>query len=128
MNDRRKRFIEEYLVDGNGAAAARRAGYAASCARQTAADLLAIPDVARAVQRKREAVARRLSVTHDAIAVGFIEAFEVAREQSDPGAMIAACHRLAEFCGLYPDKQRQLPAGRSLKELSDAELRAMAEV
>jgi phage terminase small subunit len=105
MNSRRLRFIDEYLVDQNGAAAARRSGYAASCARQTAAELLSNPDIATAIQRKREQVARKLSVTHESVALGFVEAFEVAREQSDPNAMIRACEGLARFCGLYPAQQ-----------------------
>ncbi|WP_408034238.1 terminase small subunit [Thiorhodovibrio winogradskyi] len=113
MTARRERFISEYLVDQNGAAAARRAGYAARSARQTAAELLAKPDIAVAIQRKREQVAQRLAVTHDTIAAGFIEAFETARETSDARAMIAACHRLAEFCGLYAESSSATTAASS---------------
>ncbi|OIN59099.1 terminase small subunit [Arsenicibacter rosenii] len=40
MTVKQKRFVEEYLIDFNGAAAARRAGYSESTARQTAYGLL----------------------------------------------------------------------------------------
>ena len=44
------RFVQEYLVDRNGAAAAVRAGYSKRTARQIACELLTRPDVAEAVR------------------------------------------------------------------------------
>lgn len=46
-------FVREYVVDHNGAAAARRAGYSERAARKTAYELLQRGDV-RAAVRKRE--------------------------------------------------------------------------
>lgn len=53
-------FVAEYMLDLNGAAAARRAGYAKDRARFTARDLLATPRVRAAV---RKAFAKRIHAT-----------------------------------------------------------------
>lgn len=54
-NTRKRRFVEEYCADFNGAAAARRAGYSKNRARQTAHDLLQQGPIKEAVEaRMRE--------------------------------------------------------------------------
>ncbi|MDE2097694.1 MAG: terminase small subunit [Patescibacteria group bacterium] len=45
MTDKERRFIDEYLIDLNGAAAARRAGYSVKTAREIAAENLAKPHI-----------------------------------------------------------------------------------
>jgi phage terminase small subunit len=57
---KQNRFIAEYAIDGNAAAAARRAGYSAKTARQAGARLLSNVDVKKAIksgQAKRSAKA-----------------------------------------------------------------------
>lgn len=56
LSPRRARFVEEYLIDLNGARAAIRAGYPPRTANVRAAQLLAIRSVRAAVD---EAIARR---------------------------------------------------------------------
>jgi phage terminase small subunit len=53
MTARQQRFIAELLVDGNAAAAARRAGYSERTARQIANELLTKPDIRAAVEEAR---------------------------------------------------------------------------
>lgn len=56
------RFIEEYLVDLNGAHAAKRAGYSAKSAKEIAYELLGKPAVAEAIaaaSRRRQRHARK---------------------------------------------------------------------
>ncbi len=52
MTDQQQRFVEEYVIDLNGAKAAVRAGYAKKSARYTAYDLKQIPEVANAIVEK----------------------------------------------------------------------------
>ena len=55
LTDKRKRFIEEYLVDFNGTQAAIKAGYSENTARQQAEQMLRDPEVIEAVEEgKRE--------------------------------------------------------------------------
>ncbi|KQQ39055.1 hypothetical protein ASF58_23225 [Methylobacterium sp. Leaf125] len=61
LNDRQALFVEEYLVDMNGAAAARRAGYSEATARSIAHELLTKPDIVDAIA---VANAKRLARVH----------------------------------------------------------------
>ena len=49
-----QRFVQEYLIDLDGAAAARRAGYSERRAKQTAHELLRRPKVAAAIKAGQE--------------------------------------------------------------------------
>lgn len=57
VSERRRRFIDEYIICGNAAEAARRAGYSERTARVTAAELMARADI-------REAINMRLDELH----------------------------------------------------------------
>lgn len=65
LTEQQKRFIEEYLIDMNGARAARAAGYSESAARETASRLLKKPEVAQAVREAREKLSERTEITQD---------------------------------------------------------------
>lgn len=54
LTPKEARFVEEYLIDLNGAAAARRAGYAAKSATVTASKLLSKPNVAAAIAQAKQ--------------------------------------------------------------------------
>lgn len=65
LTEQQKRFVEEYLIDMNGARAARAAGYSESAARETASRLLKKPEVAQAVREAREKLSERTEITQD---------------------------------------------------------------
>jgi len=52
INHRQQVFVDEYLKCFNGTEAARRAGYSAKSARQTASDLLKEPRISFAIDEK----------------------------------------------------------------------------
>lgn len=62
-----RNFIDEYLIDHNSAASARRAGYAASVAKETARRLKGHPVIAREISRREEDRARRVDISTDQI-------------------------------------------------------------
>lgn len=66
MTPRRQRFVEEYLVDLNPAAAMRRAGYAPNTARN-AALLMKHPAVAVAIEAGMKERSQRTRITADAV-------------------------------------------------------------
>lgn len=55
LTPKEHRFVLEYLRDGNGAAAARAAGYAEKSAHVTASQLLRKPNVGARYEKEREA-------------------------------------------------------------------------
>lgn len=67
LTPKQQRFVEEYIIDLNGAAAAVRAGYSERRARQTANDLLALPAVQEAVQAALAARSERTEITQDRV-------------------------------------------------------------
>ncbi|WP_343711896.1 terminase small subunit [Inquilinus sp.] len=65
LTPKERRFIDEYLVDLNGAQAAIRAGYSERRAKQTASELLDKPEVAAAIEAAQAARSERTQVTQD---------------------------------------------------------------
>lgn len=63
LTRRQAAFVDEYLVDMNGAQAAIRAGYAARSARVTAARLLTNANIAAAVQQRCAERSERTGLT-----------------------------------------------------------------
>src|SRR3954454_17200496 len=67
LNDRQRRFVEQYLVDLNATQAAIRSGYSAATANQIGARLLANVKVAAAIAEAQAARSRRTEVTADRV-------------------------------------------------------------
>lgn len=55
VTKKQMRFIDEYLIDLNGAQAAIRAGYSAKTARQIADEILSKPDIQAEIQARIDA-------------------------------------------------------------------------
>ena len=67
LTPKQKRFVEEYLVDLNGAQAAIRAGYSARTAKQFASELMGKPAIQTAISEAMSARAERTEITQDAV-------------------------------------------------------------
>lgn len=63
LRPKHRRFVEEYLVDLNGAQAAIRAGYKKKAARVQASQLLTNPNIVEAVQELRDKASRKCELT-----------------------------------------------------------------
>lgn len=102
LSARQARFIDEYLVDGNGAQAAIRAGYAPGSAKVAACRLLTGDNpVKRAVEARQAADAQRLGATRQEVVAGLWSAFQLARGQHDPATMVRAAAEVAKMLGFY---------------------------
>lgn len=67
LNDKQRRFVEEYLVDANATQAAIRAGYSEASAYSQAHDLLKKPDVQAAIQAGRARLSERTGITAERV-------------------------------------------------------------
>ncbi len=67
MSPRQQRFVDEYLIDLNAAAAATRAGYSPAAATEQGHRLLTYAHVAEAVAAGQAERAKRLAVTADRV-------------------------------------------------------------
>lgn len=86
LTPKQQRFVEEYLVDLNASAAARRAGYSARTANRMASENLSKPDVAAAIAERRgkvsEQTGRTIAAVMADLAMVRINAMELV---DDPG-------------------------------------------
>jgi phage terminase small subunit len=85
LNDKQRLFCAEYLVDLNGAAAARRAGYSEKTARTIAQELLVKAEAIAVIQAMMDERAKRVQVTADAVITECAKlAFSDVRQLFDP--------------------------------------------
>jgi hypothetical protein len=67
LSDKQVRFIEEYLIDGNGTQAAIRAGYSEKTANEQAARMLAKVNIQYELKKRQEELSLKLTKTRDDI-------------------------------------------------------------
>lgn len=133
LTAKQARFVQEYLVDGNGTRAAVTAGYGVAGARVAACRALANDNVQKALQARQSADATRLSMKREDVLAGLLEAFALAREQGNPAAMIAGCREIGKMLGFYQPAQINVDLGGGsqtesrLSRMTDGELLAVIE-
>ncbi|HRL52688.1 MAG TPA: terminase small subunit [Acidovorax temperans] len=98
---KQSRFVREYAVDCNGAAAAVRAGYSPRSAKVTASRLLTKDNVQRALRQIQQVDAERLALSREAVIGQLQDAIEFARVKQDPMAMIVGLRELGRMMGYY---------------------------
>jgi len=132
LRAKQSRFVDEYMVDMNGAAAAERAGYSKKTSRAIACELLTKPDIQIELQARGAALARALEITRVGVVQGLLEAFEMAKADRQPGAMISAMAVLAKLLGFYSVEAVRVeltPAQKAIRNkyesMSTAELLAI---
>ncbi len=67
LTPRQERFVDEYLVDLNATAAAKRAGYSAKTAYSMGQRLLKNVEIQGAIQKRRQDRERRTEITQDRV-------------------------------------------------------------
>ncbi|MSR16146.1 MAG: terminase small subunit [Gammaproteobacteria bacterium] len=113
MNERQRRFIAEYLRDGNCTQAAIRAGYSARTARQAGSRLLTNVDVRDALDVERAPVLERAKVTLEGHLAMLATIRDEARAAGHYGAAKAAEEARGRVSGFYVERSvvatRDLP-------------------
>ena len=134
LTAKQQRWIDEYLVDLNGAAAAIRAGYSPKSARAIAHENLTKPDIQAVLQEKQAAIAHKLQITREGVVKGLLEAVEMGRLLQNPAAMVSALASVAKLLGFYSPEIKQVqltPAQKDnyqdLSVWSDAQLLSAIE-
>ena len=97
---RQAKFVDEFVVCGNAAAAARRAGYRERSARQIGYENLTKPYIQAALAAKEAEIANKIELKQDHVIAGIFEAIGAARSQGDPGNVIRGWCEVAKITGL----------------------------
>ena len=129
LTPKQSRFVQEYLVDGNGAQAAIRCGSPAAGAHVWASRTLRIAKVSEALQAAQAVDAARLSISRENVLGWLQSAFLIARQKGDPAAMVSAAREIGKMLGLYAPEVKKiaLSTGQNktharLSRMSDQEL------
>ena len=132
LTPKQSRFIDEYMVDMNGAAAAVRCGYSPKTSRAIAHELLTKPDIQAELQARGAALARELEITREKVVRGLLDAYEMARADRQPGVMVSSMAAVAKLLGFYAVETKRLElttaqsaAHANMANLSDAQLLAL---
>jgi phosphoribosylaminoimidazole (AIR) synthetase len=133
MTPKQRRFVDEYLVDGNGSRAAVAAGYGRAGARVAACRALANDNVQDALQARQAADATRLSLRREDALQGLLDGIELARAQGNPAAMISGWREIGRMLGFYEPDRAEVVVGvvdesrlmTSMNLMTDAELVAL---
>ena len=132
LTARQLRWIDEYLIDFNGAAAAVRAGYSRKCARSIAYENTTKPDIQAVLQERQAAIAKKMQITRQGVIQGLLEAVEIGRELRTPIAMISALREVGRMVGFYAPEVKpvKFTAGQggvqaNLAAMNDVQLLAL---
>lgn len=73
LNEKQKKFCNEYLIDLNATQAAIRAGYSEKSARNIANENMAKPDIQAYIQELQKGIAKRNQISQDEVLQDLIE-------------------------------------------------------
>ena len=104
LTPKQTRFVEEYLVDLNATAAAKRAGYSEKTAEQQGYQLLQKSSVQRAVTKAKESRSERTGITQDEVIQGLKKEATLEGDGSSHSARVAAWAQLGRHLGMFNDK------------------------
>jgi hypothetical protein len=130
LTPKQQRFVDEFSIDRNASRAARAAGYSAGSARVTASRLLTKANIRAAVAVGEREGEQELEMTRGRVLRALAEAFELAKQNREPAAMIAACRAVAQMCGYYQVEHRSVELSlssdaRRFDAMTDRELMAI---
>lgn len=108
LTHKQERFVQEFLVDRNGAQAAIRAGYSQNCARETAYRLLTNDHIRRAIDTESQRLAETLGIERQGAIRDLVWAVTRAKDSGDALTVIAAWKEIALLLGFYPWSPRRV--------------------
>jgi hypothetical protein len=117
-----QRFIDEYLVDFNGARAAKAAGYSKRRAKQAASELVTNRDVREIIEKRKKELADACGIAREDIVRGTVELIQRCNKTGAkyrPQMVLRAYEFLARLNGLIivktavvdPEPTRELDFG-----------------
>lgn len=111
MTPRQARFVEEYLVDLNASAAARRAGYSVRTAEWQGPQLLGKPHVAAAVAAKQAELSERTETTQGQVLADLKRLAAKAERAGEFSPSIRARELIGKHIGMFSDRVQLTGAG-----------------
>ena len=101
LTARQTKFVDEYIVSGNAAAAARAAGYSENGAKVTACRMLTKANLKAAIAAKQQAGAEQFELRREHVITAILQAVAMAKQLGKPGIMISGFVAIAKMLGFY---------------------------
>ena len=101
LNEKQKRFCEEYLIDLNATQASIRAGYSSNSAKEIGCENLTKPNIQEYIALLQSEIQRRTLATIDDTVLFIKEVSEEAREGSDLTNALKGADMLMKHLGGY---------------------------
>lgn len=120
------RFAQEYAIDFNGTAAAKRAGYAPSGAHTQADRLLKKEDVRTVIEAAKAKASEYTGLTKERLVRDLDASFKKAQEAGNFAGVGRIGELLARMHAYIPEPERRVRVIRELGDLGDEELAALA--
>ena len=112
LNARQEEFCNAYVLLGNGAKAAFRAGYSPHAARQQAARLLTNANILERIAELRRDLGLRNKIDRDTVMAKLEAAYRGALNAGNYLSAVRAAEAQARLAGLYPEREGAgVPAG-----------------
>ena len=106
LSARHQRFVQEFIQDGNAAAAAIRAGYSPRSARNAGHRLLRNPEVQEAIARAQATAAQRAEDCAERVVRDLLRACDGAAEDRDWRALSKLLELRCKVEGMLLDRHR----------------------
>lgn len=106
LTDKQKAFVQEYLVDLNATAAAKRAGYSEKNADKIGSELLGKTRVSEAIREAMQSREQRIQVTQDMVVkeiskVAFKDAADYSESKLKYANKLKALELLGKHLGMF---------------------------
>jgi phage terminase small subunit len=129
---KQSRFLDEWMIDMNGAAAAERSGFSKKTSRAIASELLTKPDIQSELRRRQDALAKELQITRTGLVKNLLDVFELSRDLKQPATMVSSMALVAKILGYYSPEVKRVELipehgdiAKQMRLRSDAELLAL---
>lgn len=120
---KQQRFTEEYVVDFNASAAAKRAGYSPKTAHAIGFENLRKPEIQKAIGKSLDKAAKQTQLTHQYVLEGLMEIAENPKARTP--SRVRAFELLGKHQGMFTDRLEitQMPS----RELVDEWITALED-
>jgi phage terminase small subunit len=105
LSERQRRFVDEYLVDFNGAAAVERAGYNTVHAKKMAYNMLHTPKIKEYLRYKANIKIEKSPIKPDYVIKKIVKAVEEADRDGKANIVLKGCELLARHLGMFVERQ-----------------------
>ena len=129
MTPKQMLFVENYLLDFNGTAAALRSRYKPSSARQISAENLSKPAIIALIKQRQDVDASAIQLTRQRALEVLLDGVSMAKAMNNPSAMIQGMSQINKMLGFTapPDRKTKQPSDypefqKRLQQMSTAEL------